>query len=114
VLEAVGMPAAQKLAFQLVRPGGVISTVGVHTASQFEFSPGDAYDRNLTYRAGRCPVRSYLDRILAAVNDGDLSIPTEQIITHNHVPLSDGAAAYRMFSQRTDDCVKVLLSGMSK
>ncbi|HIF30233.1 MAG: alcohol dehydrogenase catalytic domain-containing protein [Pirellulaceae bacterium] len=114
VLEAVGMPAAQKLAFQLVRPGGVISTVGVHTASQFEFSPGDAYDRNLTYRAGRCPVRSYLDRILAAVNDGDLSIPTEQIITHNHVPLSDGAAAYRMFSQRKDDCVKVLLSGMSK
>jgi 2-desacetyl-2-hydroxyethyl bacteriochlorophyllide A dehydrogenase len=110
VLEAVGLPAAQQLAFQLVRPGGVISAVGMHTASQFEFSPADAYNRNLTYRAGRCPVRSYLDRILTAVGNGDLSVPTEQIVTHRHVPLSDGAAAYRMFSQRDDDCVKVVFS----
>lgn len=111
VLEAVGLPAAQKLAFQLAGPGGVISAVGMHTSANFEFSPEDAYNRNLTYRAGRCPVRSYLDRILEAVENGDLTIPSEQIITHNHVPLADGAAAYRMFSRREQDCVKVLLSG---
>jgi alcohol dehydrogenase len=110
ILEAVGLPAAQKLAFQLVRPGGVISAVGMHTAASFEFSPEDAYNRNLTYAAGRCPVRSYLDRILAAVESGDLTIPTEQIITHNRVPLNKGSRAYEMFSRREDDCVKVLLS----
>ena len=49
VLEAVGLPAAQQLSFQLVRPGGVISAVGMHTAAHFTFSPEDAYNRNLTY-----------------------------------------------------------------
>ncbi len=109
VLEAVGMPAAQELAFQLVRPGGVISAVGMHTAKHFAFSPEDAYNRNLTYRAGRCPVRSYLDRLVPAVESGALQIPARQIITHAQVPLHSGSDAYRQFSQRTDDCVKILL-----
>ena len=109
VLEAVGTPAAQQLSFQLVRPGGTISAVGMHTADQFAFSPADAYNRNLTYRAGRCPVRSYLDRLVRDVEAGRLKIPVQQIVTHNCVPLGDGPSAYRMFSQRDDDCVKVLL-----
>lgn len=109
VLEAVGLPAAQKLAFSLVRPGGVIAAVGVHTASTFAFSPQDAYDRNVTYRAGRCSVRSYLNDILPQVESGRLQIPTRQILTHQDVPLQQGAAAYRMFSERRADCVKVVL-----
>ena len=109
ILEAVGLPAAQRLAFQLARPGGVISAVGMHTSDQFAFSPEDAYNQNLTYRAGRCPVRSYLDRLVDAVESGDLTIPVEQIVTHNRVPLEEGPAAYQKFSQREEDCVKVLL-----
>ena len=109
VLEAVGSPEAQQLAFQLVRPGGVISAVGMHTAPHFTFSPEDAYNRNLTYRAGRCPVRSYLARLVPAVESGELTIPFTQIITHAQVPLRDGADAYRRFSQREADCVKILL-----
>src|SRR5262249_2624610 len=57
VLEAVGSPTASRLAFQWVRPGGVISVVGVHHEEHFAFSPGEAYDKNLTVRGGRCPVR---------------------------------------------------------
>lgn len=110
ILEAVGNPEAQKLAFALVRPGGVISAVGMHTSDRFSFSPADAYNRNVTYRAGRCPVRSYLDRLLGDIESGRLVIPVEQIVTHAAVPLSDGPEAYRQFSQRTDDCVKVILT----
>ncbi len=109
VLEAVGSPPAQQLAFQLVRPGGTISAVGMHTAPHFTFSPEDAYNRNLTYRAGRCPVRSYLDRLLPEVEAGKLKIPVQQIVTHSRVPLEDGSQAYRMFSERVEDCVKILL-----
>ena len=29
----------------------------IHTETQFAFSPVEAYNKNLTYRAGRCPVR---------------------------------------------------------
>ncbi len=109
VLEAVGSPAAQQLAFRLVRPGGVISAVGMHTAPQFAFSPEDAYNRNLTYRAGRCPVRSYLDRLVREVESGNIVIPAQHIVTDGRMPLRDGPVAYRKFSQREEDCVKILL-----
>jgi threonine dehydrogenase-like Zn-dependent dehydrogenase len=110
ILEAVGIPSAQELAFQLVRPGGTISAVGVHTSNTFAFSPADAYDKNITYRAGRCPVRSYLDTLIRRVQDNELIVPVDQIITHNNVSLQDGKSAYEKFSQRTEDCVKVLLA----
>lgn len=109
VLEAVGSPAAQALAFQLVRPGGTIATIGVHTAEHFAFSPIAAYDKNLSYRAGRCPVRSLLPHILSALEAGKLVLPTSYIISDAHVPLRQGAEAYRRFGERAGDCVKLLL-----
>lgn len=109
VLEAVGSPAAQQLAFQLIRPGGTISAVGVHTEQHFSFSPEDAYNKNVSYRAGRCPVRSYLPTLIPAVADGRLTIPTEQIVTEASCPMIDGERAYQRFSSREADCVKILL-----
>lgn len=49
-LELVGSGAALKLGFELLRPGGVLSSIGVHTEQQFPFSPVDAYNKNVTYR----------------------------------------------------------------
>jgi threonine dehydrogenase-like Zn-dependent dehydrogenase len=49
-LELVGSGAALGLGFELLRPGGVLSSIGVHTEPQFPFSPVDAYNKNLTYR----------------------------------------------------------------
>ena len=110
ILEAVGIPSAQDLAFRLVRPGGTISAVGMHTAKTFTFSPADAYNKNITYRAGRCPVRSYLDTLVRRVQEKDLVVPVSEIITHDNVRLEDGSSAYEQFSQRSGECVKVLLS----
>jgi len=106
VVEAVGNPAATRLAFDLVRPGGTVAAVGVHTEEHFAFSPGEAYDKNLTYRAGRCPVRHYLDRALhlAAKRADELSA----LISHR-LPLADGVHAYDMFARRLDGCTKVVL-----
>ena len=69
-------------------------------------SPGEAYDRNLTYSAGRCPVRHYLDRTLdlAARRAQELSA----LISHR-LPLTDGVRAYDMFARRLDGCTKVVL-----
>lgn len=49
-LELVGSAAALKLGFELLRPAGVLSSIGVHTEPQFPFSPVQAYDKNITYR----------------------------------------------------------------
>jgi len=47
---ARGSTGALELAFRLLRPAGTLSSVGVHTAPQFPFSPVDGYNKNLTYR----------------------------------------------------------------
>ena len=60
VMELVGSPAAQTLAYQLIRPGGTMSVIGCHCTPNFAFSPADAYDKNLTYRTGRCPARHFM------------------------------------------------------
>lgn len=106
VMEVVGSPAAQKLSFELVRPGGIISSVGVHTANAFAFSPVDAYNKNITYKSGRCPARFYMNKLipLLAERKPDLSA----IVTHR-IPLSEGVEAYKMFDKKTDNAIKTLL-----
>ena len=52
VMELVGLPEAQRLAYQLVRPGGTMSVIGCHCTPNFAFAPSDAYNKNLTYRTG--------------------------------------------------------------
>ena len=69
VMEAVGSPSAGRLAYNLVRPGGTISTVGVHTNEALDFSPVEAYDKNITYRVGRCPARAYAQSALDLIGD---------------------------------------------
>ena len=106
VLEAVGSSGASALAIEVVRPGGAIAAVGVHSEPHFAFSPGQVYDKNLRYSAGRCPARAYMDRVLdiAIARSDDLAA----IISHR-LPLSDGVDAYRIFDKKLEGCTKVLL-----
>lgn len=106
VLEAVGSPAATRLAYELARPGAVLSSVGVHTEAHLELTPGELYDKNLTYRSGRCPARSLLERALALVRSG--RHPYERIVSHR-LPLDDGPRAYEIFDRKLDGCTKAVL-----
>jgi threonine dehydrogenase-like Zn-dependent dehydrogenase len=105
-LELVGSNAALQLGFELLRPAGVLSSIGVHTAPQFPFSPVNAYDKNLTLRCGRCPARHYMEKLLPLVQSQVW--PFTEIITHR-LPLSQGVEAYRMFDKKLDGCIKVVL-----
>ena len=105
VLEAVGSPGASRLAVDLVRPGGTISAAGVHTEQHFAFSPGEAYDKNLCYRAGRCPARHWMPRLLELVASG--RVPLGSIISHR-LALEEGPRAYELFDGKQDGCTKVV------
>jgi threonine dehydrogenase-like Zn-dependent dehydrogenase len=107
VLEAVGSPEAGRMAFEMVRPGGIIAAVGVHHESAFPFSPARAYDHNLTYRIGRCPARSLMQGLLPLVRRRGAELAS--IFTHRF-PLERGAEAYALFDARHDGCVKVALT----
>jgi alcohol dehydrogenase len=103
VMELVGLPAAQRLAYQLVRPGGVIATVGCHCDATFSFSPVEAYDKNLSYRTGRCPARHYMQRLMQMPEVRDINV--NSFVTH-HFSLEDGPRAYEIFSQRQEAIIK--------
>ena len=107
VVEAAGPASAQRTAFDLVRPGGVLSMISVQTADRFAFSPVEAYERNLTLATGRAAVRSLLERILPLVVDGVLRVPATAVVTHPDRPLEEAEELYRGFSRREDGMLKV-------
>jgi threonine dehydrogenase-like Zn-dependent dehydrogenase len=106
VLEVVGSQAASRLAYALVRKGGTISAPGVHNEPHLAFSPGEIYDKNLTYRSGRAPARAYMERMLPllATKDWDLSA----LFSHR-MPLTEAPRGYELFDQKRERCTKVLL-----
>lgn len=70
VLEAVGHMPAYEQAYGVVRPGGVISRVGV---PQYEEAPvgfGSLFGKNATLTGGPAPVRAYIEAAIPEVLEG--------------------------------------------
>ena len=106
VMELVGLPAAQQIAFDLLRPGGIMSVVGCHCTPHFSFSPVDAFDKNLTYRTGRCPARFYMDRLTDLVAAGTFQL--DRFLSRRFA-VEDCVQAYDVFSNRRDGCLKAAI-----
>ncbi len=106
VLEAVGLVGSIKDAFRYVRPGGVISSVGVYSEAEFPFPMNDAFGRNLTFKIGVCPARNYMTPLLALIQQGRID-PTA-VLTHE-LPLAEAPRAYDIFAQHKEGCIKVVL-----
>ena len=106
VLEVVGNASASRLAYELVRPGGTISAAGVHNEEHFAFSPGAAYDKNLTYKAGRAPARNYMDRMLELLRTKRLDIAP--LLSHR-MSLEEAVHGYEIFDNKLQGAIKVLI-----
>ena len=107
VMEAVGDASAVNLAIGLVRAGGIISSVGVCNDDHLAFSPAEAYNKNLTYKIGRCPARFMMNQLIPMVQRKKYDITS--IFSHR-IMLSEGEGGYAMFSGKKDKCLKVLLT----
>ncbi|WP_381801985.1 alcohol dehydrogenase catalytic domain-containing protein [Streptomyces niveus] len=93
VLEAVGHMPAYEMAVGVVRPGGVISRVGV---PQYEAAPvgfSSLFGPNVTLTGGPAPVRAYIDELLPAVLDGtvDPGRVFDRTVSLDEVPDGYGA-----------------------
>ena len=106
ILELAGNEQSLRLAIELVRPGGIISSASVHTEKNFSFSPGEVYDKNLVYKSGRCPAHFYAEKLIR--EEVAQKLPIEEIITHR-LPLTEGVKAYDIFAKRKENCIKVIL-----
>ncbi|KAI1620001.1 chaperonin 10-like protein [Exophiala viscosa] len=66
VIEGVGLSPALKTAYDIICPGGKISSFGVHN-DNIPFSAGDCYNKNIRIEFGRCPIRAVWDEALASL-----------------------------------------------
>ena len=105
-LEAVGHEAALQMAIKAVRPGGTISSVGVYVEKTFDFPIGDAFLRDLTLKMGKCNAKNYIAPLMPLIHQGKVD-PTV-IITHT-LPLDDAVRGYRIFDQKEEQAIKVIL-----
>lgn len=104
VLEAVGYMLAYEQAYGVVRPGGVISRVGVPQYEQAPVGFGSLFGKNASLTGGPAPVRAYIETAIADVLAGRIE-PGR--VFDAEVPLDRVADAYR--SMDTRENLKVMV-----
>lgn len=95
-----------EMCFEAVRRMGTVSIVGVYGSPYDNFPLHRIFDKGITIKQGQAPVLNYIDHLIGLVKDNKVTL--DDIITHR-VPLVDAANAYKIFDEKTDDCVKVVL-----
>ncbi|GIJ99275.1 hypothetical protein Aspvir_001405 [Aspergillus viridinutans] len=94
VIEAVGLSPALRTGFDLLRPWGILSSVGVHNG-EIPWNGSEAYGKNLTVQMGRCPVRSVSEAALDVLKKNQHLLG---FMTDNIMPLSRAVEAYELFN----------------
>src|SRR3954452_8917610 len=72
VLECVGNLPAYEQAFGVVRPGGVISRVGVPQYEEAPIGFGSLFRHNVRLAGGPAPVRAYIEELMPDILDGTI------------------------------------------
>ena len=93
-------------AIQACRKGGTVSIPGVYGGFIDKFPIGAAFAKGLTLKMGQTHVQKYMKPLLERIRRGD--IDPSFVITHN-VRLDDAPEAYRMFRDKQDQCIKVVM-----
>jgi threonine dehydrogenase-like Zn-dependent dehydrogenase len=88
------------------RKGGTVSVPGVYGGFLDKFPFGAAFAKGLTFKMGQTHVHRFMRPLLDHIRRGD--IDPSFIITHRF-PLAQAAEAYRMFHDKRDHCIKVVL-----
>ncbi len=99
-------PLALREAILACRNGGTVSVPGVYGGFIDKFPMGAVMNRSLTIKSGQTHVQRYTRPLLERIQKGE--IDPSFIITH-HLPLDEAPHGYKMFRDKEDDCMKVVL-----
>ncbi|MED5803850.1 alcohol dehydrogenase catalytic domain-containing protein [Gordonia sp. Z-3] len=105
VIEAVGHMPAYEQAYGVIRPGGIISRVGV---PQYEDAPvgfGSIFGKNAAVTGGPAPVRAYIEDAIPRVLNGEIN-PGR--VFDDRVDLADVEQGYEKMNSRKS--LKVLVT----
>jgi threonine dehydrogenase-like Zn-dependent dehydrogenase len=105
VIEAVGNMSAYEQAVGVVRPGGVISRVGVPQYEEAPIGFGSLFRHNVRLAGGPAPVRAYIEELMPDILDGTIEPGKVFDTTTDLDGVPDG---YRAMADR--EALKVLIT----
>ncbi|MGV8846982.1 zinc-dependent alcohol dehydrogenase [Tessaracoccus sp.] len=95
-------------AIDAVRRGGTVSLSGVYGGAIDPMPLMTMFDKGITMRMGQCHVKRWTADLLDRLVDSD-PFGVDDLTTH-HLPLEKAPEAYRMFQEKSDGCIKVVLN----
>jgi threonine dehydrogenase-like Zn-dependent dehydrogenase len=99
-------PVALREAILACRNGGTVSVIGVYAGLVDKFPMGAVMNRSLTIRSGQAHVQRYMQPLLERIERGE--IDPSFVVTHR-MPLEQAPLGYKIFRDKEDECVKVVL-----
>lgn len=101
-----GSIKVMEMCFKAVRRAGTVSIVGVYGSPYDNFPVHRIFDKGITIKQGQAPVLNYIDHLIDLVKTEKVVL--DDIISHT-LPLSEVSHAYKIFDEKKDDCIKVVL-----
>jgi threonine dehydrogenase-like Zn-dependent dehydrogenase len=99
-------PTALRQAIVACRKGGTVSIPGVYSGFLDKIPMGAAMNKALTFTTGQTHVHRYLRPLLDRIQKGE--IDPSFVITHR-LPLEQAPHGYKIFRDKKDNCIKVVL-----
>ena len=91
---------------QACAKGGTVSLPGVYGGFIEKFPMGQAFAKGLTFKMGQTHAHRYLRPLLGRIEKGEIN--PAAIITHR-MSLDEAPHGYRIFREKKDGCVKIVL-----
>jgi threonine dehydrogenase-like Zn-dependent dehydrogenase len=99
-------PHVLRQAINNTRNGGIVSIIGVYGGLLDKVPMGSAINRGLTFKMAQTPVQKYQHQLMERIEKGE--IDPSVVITHVGT-LEDGPDLYKVFRDKQDGCMKVVL-----
>jgi threonine dehydrogenase-like Zn-dependent dehydrogenase len=88
-----------------------VSIPGVYGGFLDKIPFGAAFQKGLTFKMGQTHMMKYMKPLLDRIERGD--IDPSFVITHR-LPLDDAPTGYKLFKERKNECIKVVLKPNSE
>lgn len=99
-------PHVLRQAIMACRKGGTVSVPGVYGGFDDKIPLGAFVNKALTLKTGQTHVQRYMKPLLERIEKGE--IDPSFVITHR-MSLNDAPSGYDIFTNKQDDCIKIVL-----
>jgi threonine dehydrogenase-like Zn-dependent dehydrogenase len=99
-------PFVFRQAIQACRKGGTVSVIGAYGGLADKIPLGSVFNKGLTIRGNQAHVQKYWRSLLGMIEGGTLD---PSFIVSHRMPLAQAAEGYKLFLQKRDGCMKIVL-----